>query len=146
MAPCTFFGHRDCMPHIFEELKEAIRSVIVRRDVTTFYVGNHGNYDRYVRGALCELKKEYPAIAWYIVLAYLPKSVGQSEEYENSIYPEGIETVPPRFAINYRNQWMLNHSEYVITYITRTSGGASKFAALAARQGKVCIKLGEHAK
>ena len=31
---------------------------------------------------------------------------------ENTLLPEGIENVPPRFAISWRNKWMLERSDY----------------------------------
>lgn len=141
MSACTFFGHRDCPQSVFPKLKEEIRKLIITNKVKCFYVGNHGAFDRYVHRALCELKKEYPAVEWYVVLAYLSKENNKSEPYKNSLYPEGIESVPLRFAIGYRNKWMLNHSTFVITYVNRSFGGAAQFAALAERQGKSCIKL-----
>ena len=57
--------------------------------------------------------------------------------------PEGVETVPPRFAIAWRNKWMLREADYVVTYITHGWGGAAQFAELAERQGKVIIRLAE---
>jgi len=46
--------------------------------------------------ALGELKRKYPHIRYFEVLAYLPKSQPEHE----TLLPEGIETVPPRFAIS----------------------------------------------
>ena len=55
--------------------------------------------------------------------------------------PEGIEEVHPRFAISWRNKWMLRQSDYVVTYVTHSWGGAAQFAEMAARQGKKVIHL-----
>ena len=55
--------------------------------------------------------------------------------------PEGIEAVPPRFAIVWRNKWMLRQSDYVVTYVTHSWGGAAQFASLAERQKKTVIHL-----
>ena len=60
---------------------------------------------------------------------------------EHSILPEGIETVPKRFAINYRNKWMLDKSDIVVTYVTRNFGGAWRFEQQAAKLQKLIIKL-----
>lgn len=140
-AACTFFGHRDCPQSVFVRLKEEIRKMITENQVECFYVGNHGAFDWYARCALRELQKEYSAIRWYVVLAYLPKASDKDTAYENSIYPEGIESVPLRYAINYRNRWMLEHSDHVITYVNRSFGGAARFAAQAEKKGKSCVKL-----
>ncbi len=60
---------------------------------------------------------------------------------EHTILPEGIETVPRRFAINYRNKWMLGKSDIVITYVTRNIGGAWEFKQLAEKQDKTVVNL-----
>ena len=57
--------------------------------------------------------------------------------------PANIEAVFPRFAISYRNKWMLQQCEIVVTYFTHDYGGAAKFAELARKQGKVVINLAE---
>ena len=62
---------------------------------------------------------------------------------EHSILPEGIETVPRRFAINYRNKWMLTKSDIVVTYVTRNFGGAVQFKEMAEKLRKSAIELGE---
>ena len=50
--------------------------------------------------------------------------------------------VPPRFAIDYRNKWMIDHSD-VITYVRRSFGGAAKSKTLAAKKNKTVIELSE---
>ena len=61
--------------------------------------------------------------------------------YEHSILPEGIESVPRRFAISYRNKWMLNKSDIVVTHVTRKFGGAGEFKQMADKQSKDIIEL-----
>ncbi len=56
---------------------------------------------------------------------------------------KGIETVPKRFAISWRNKWMIEQSDVVVTYVTHGFGGAWQFKALAQRQGKTVIELSE---
>jgi len=43
------------------------------------------------------------------VLAYMPLHGGtlEKEAYANTMLPEGIENVPKRFAIVWRNKWMV---------------------------------------
>ena len=57
--------------------------------------------------------------------------------------PEGIESVHPCYAISWRNNWMLRQSDYVVTYITHSWGGAAQYAAKAARQGKSVVNLAD---
>ena len=141
MATCTFFGHRDCPETIKPKLRSTIIDLIENHDVDMFYVGNQGQFDAMVRSALKKLKQEYPHIDYAVVLAYMPEKPSEYEEYSDTIFPEGLETVHPRYAISHRNTWMLTHSDYVITYITHPCGGASKFSQKASWLSKGVINL-----
>lgn len=145
MAVCTFFGHRDCPEEIRPKLREALVRFIEDHGVDQFYVGNQGTFDRIAREVLCRLKKEYPHIRYAVVLAYMPAKRGKSDasDLSDTLLPEGIETVPERFAISWRNRWMLYQSDFVLAYITHEWGGAAPFASLAVRQGKTVANLGE---
>lgn len=76
-----------------------------------------------------------------MVFAYMPR---KPEPYGlATILPEGIEKVPKRFAISWRNRWMLDHADCVVTYVTHAWGGAAQFATRARKQGKRVYPLGE---
>ena len=134
MPTCTFFGHRNCPDAIRTKLREVLVELIANNGVETFYVGNHGRFDAIVRSVLRELKEEYPQMNYAVVLAYMPCK--QHEDDLDTMLPEGIEFVHPRYAISWRNSWMLQQSDYVVTYITHSWGGAAKFADKARKQGK----------
>ena len=142
MAACTFFGHADTSEHITRLLEETVIDLIEKHNVTSLYVGNHGNFDRIATAVLRRTRQRYPIIRYTIVLAYLPtgdKTVWS--EQDETLYPEGIETVPKRFAIVWRNRWMIENSDYVITHVHRPCGGAAKFKELAQKQHKTVINL-----
>ena len=141
MPICTFFGHRDCPETIKPKLRSTIIDLIENHNVDMFYVGNQGQFDAMVRSTLKKLKQEYPHTDYAVVLAYLPGKPSEYEDYSDTIFPEGLETVHPRYAISHRNNWMLSHSDYVITYITHPCGGASKFAKKARARKRVLINL-----
>lgn len=133
MATVTFFGHRDSPKEIEPTLRLTLIDLIENKNATVFYVGNHGNFDAMVLRQLADLSKTYP-IKYYVVLAYMP---GKNDTPDaHSILPEGIETVHRRFAINYRNKWMLNKSDIVVAYVTHNLGGAWEFKQLAEKQKK----------
>ena len=139
---CTFFGHSDCPNDIRPQLCKAITDLIVNKNVNTFYVGNNGQYDSMVRSVIRELQTVYPQIRYAVVLAYLPvKQTEVGKRYDDSMLPDGIENVPRRFAISWRNDWMLEHSDYVITYVTHSWGGAAQFAAKSEKKGKKVIHI-----
>ena len=92
------------------------------------------------QGLLAEFEHSH-GIRYEVVLAYMPKKTDPFFETYYTILPEGIETVPPRFAVEYRNRWLIDHSDLVVTCVTRPFGGAAKFKALAERKNKKIIEL-----
>ena len=141
MAACTFFGHRDCPETVKPKLREVLIDLITNHDVDMFYVGHQGQFDAYVRSELKKLKQEYPQINYTVVLAYMPGKKTEYDDYSDTMLPEGIESVHPRYAISWRNNWMLKQSDYVVTYITHTWGGAAQYVKKAKSQRKLLIEL-----
>ena len=141
MLACTFFGHSDCPEAIKPNLRAVLIDLIVNQNIEMFYVGNQGQFDAIVRNVLRVLKMDYPSINYAVVLAYMPGKKSEYEDHSDTMLPEGIEMVHPRYAISWRNNWMLRQSEYVVTYITRTWGGAAQYAAKAKRLKKNVINL-----
>ena len=142
---CTFFGHRQIYnaKEIEPTLRSALVELIENCDVKTFYVGNHGAFDTMAQRVLKELASIYP-ISCFIVLAYLPEKAPKEPYRLETLFPEGIETVPKRLAILYRNKWLIEHSDYVITYVTHDLGsGAAQFKALAEKSYKTVIEIAQ---
>ena len=140
---CTFFGHRNTPATTEKLLCEILTDLIKTQGADEFYVGNQGNFDAMVRRQLEILSKEYN-ITYSVVLAYLPDK--NTEPIPCSVYPEGIETVPKKFAITYRNKWMLNKADTVICYVAHPSSGAGQFVELAEKKGKRILNLNNYRK
>ncbi len=138
---CCFFGHRDTPSSIESKLAQAIIDLIENKSVNTFYVGNQGSFDFMVRKTLKKLKIKYPHIIYSVVLAYMPGKMDEYDDYSDTIYPDGLENVPRKFAIDRRNKWLVDNSDYVIAYISRSFGGAAKFYDLAVKHKKEVINL-----
>ena len=143
MATCTFFGHRDCPGSIKPRLRKALVDLITNQGVDMFYVGHQGQFDAMARSTLRELKQEYPQIDYAVVLAYMPGKKTECNDYSDTMLPEGIESVHPRYAISWRNNWMLQQSDYVVTYITHSWGGAAQYASKARKQAMHIINISE---
>ena len=141
MPACTFFGHRDCPETIKPKLREVLVDLITDHNVDMFYVGHQGQFDAIVRSTLRELKREYPWINYAVVLAYMPSKKTEYDDYSDTMLPEGIESVHPRYAIAWRNNWMIKQSYYVVAYITHPYGGAYTFVQTARRTGIQIIDL-----
>lgn len=138
---CTFLGHKDCPFSIKSKLYDILEDLIKNKNVTTFYIGNNGNFDKIVLTVLSDLKNKYKHIKYNIVLAYLPLKTNNIQYEDKTIYPEGIETVPKRFAISWRNRFMISKSNYIVCYITHKYGGAYKFVEFAYKHNKTIINL-----
>ena len=147
MSACTFFGHRDCPSSIKPKLRKILIDLIENHAVDMFYVGQQGAYDAIVRAVLKELVSVYPHIRYAVVLERLPPKRDEcgTRDYSDTMLPEGIETVHPRFAISWRNKWMLKQSDYVVTYITHSWGGAAQFAEMAERNNRTIINISKQA-
>ncbi len=138
----TFFGHKDTPKNIEPTLQTTLIDLIENHNAAVFYVGNNGNFDTMVRRQLEDLSQTYP-ITYNVVLAYLPVKKSEYDDFTNTILPEVIETIPKRFAISYRNKWMIQQADVVVTYVTHSFGGAAQFKEMAEKQGKTVIELSE---
>ena len=140
MVACTFFGHRDCLDSLKPRLQSVIIDLITNHGVDMFYVGNQGAFDRLVRGVLKEITREYPRVQYAVVLAYTPLGRPAADTVDTML-PEGIELVHPRYAISWRNNWMLQQSDFVVGYVAHSWGGATQYVQKAIRTGKTVLNL-----
>ena len=140
---CAFFGHRLICGDLSEALENAIRAAIAD-GATEFWVGGYGNFDSMAAGCVRRLKKEYSRISLYLIYAYLPtKEDPMINSYDGTIYPEGLELVPKRFAVSKRNQWIVRDCDMVIAYVDKTYGGAYAACQFAKKKGRVVVDLAE---
>ncbi len=136
---CSFFGHRDAPESLRPQMKtEIIR--LIEKGVDTFYIGEYGNFDRMSCWVLRELKKIYPHIQIILILSYYRPHKEIFLKVDDTIYPE-IESTPPSLAIEARNRWVVDKSDYVIAYVVYGWGGAKKALARAKHQKKKLILL-----
>ena len=136
-----FFGHRDVTHDIRSKLQFIIEQLITEKQIYNFYVGHQGQFDSMVRSVLKELKVKYPHIRYTVVLAYMPDEHIKEVYGEDTLYPDGLETVPRRFAISKRNDWMIQHSGYAVCYVHKITGGAAKFREKAKKKGLVIVDV-----
>ncbi len=140
---CTFFGHRNTPESVRPFLVNTLTELIEKERVNVFYVGNQGGFDYMVREELKKLKTFYPHIKYSVVLAYMPMKQEKFSisDYSDTMYPDGLESIPQRFAIDARNRMMIEWSHIVVTYVCCSVGGAAKFKEIAEKKGKRIINL-----
>ena len=73
MSVCAFFNHKDCPKTKYTDIVNLIKSLILKKKVSIFYVGSQGDFDLLVYRALCCLRQDFTHIYIYRVLAYIPK-------------------------------------------------------------------------
>ena len=131
---CCFFGHREVTHNIRDRLTAIIKKLITEENVTEFYVGNQGQFDSMVYSVLKKLKAKYPQIRYTVVLAYMPDEHIKEVYGEDTLFPDGLENVPKKFAISKRNDWMIQQSGFAVCYVYKVTGGAEKFREKAGKK------------
>ena len=137
----TFCGHGDCWDEDIKRwLRETVEALILR-GADDFLLGGYGGFDACAASVVWAFKKKYPTIRSTLVLPYLDRIVDASK-YDGTLYPP-LETVPQRYAISRRNEYMVNEADVVVAYVTRDWGGAAKTLAYAKRKKKTIINYGK---
>ena len=143
----TFCGHADfCGNSGFEE---AIASILREKKPDGVFIGGYGAFDRFAYNCAKKYKKtEAPLLRIYFVTPYLDvnhkKGLSDFFECDEIIYPH-IENVPQRFAISYRNEWMVDNADCLISFVERSFGGAYKTFKYAEKRKKEIINIAPRA-
>ena len=142
----TFCGHSNCLfnDEEKEKLKQHLIKEIIKNPTCKFYLGGYGDFDSLCLRTLRELKKEFQDIELIFITPYIDKNYSKLEfakyHYDDVIFPP-IESVPRKFAILKRNEWMVDSADLVIAYVKYSWGGASKTLEYAKRKKKPIINL-----
>ena len=115
---CFFIGHRDSSWELYPLVKAEIINHIENYGVTEFIVGKYGAFDSICTSALSRIKQDYPHIKLYLLLPYL-NQVSHDDiptGFDGSIYPEGLENTPLRFAILKANKYAVDFCSYLIAH------------------------------
>ena len=135
----TFCGHSDFLfdNTVKEKLSELLIQEIRKNPTCKFYLGGYGNFDSLCLSILKELKADFPNIELLFITPYLNKKYSKLETaklyYDDIIYPS-LESVPPRFCISRRNEWMVDEADFVIAFVKYSWGGAAKTLEYAKRK------------
>lgn len=138
MMNVTFCGHSQVSNSgaVMKWLR-IVTQELIEQGAKVFYLGGYGEFDSLAASVLREKKKLYPQIELILVLPYLNTS-RDTLGYDSTIYPP-LESVPPRYAISKRNQWMVEASDVVVAYVLHSWGGAAITLQYARRKKKQLI-------
>ena len=142
----TFFGHSNCLfnDDIKKQLKNILVGEIIKNPTCKFFLGGYGDFDGLCLRTLRELKHDFPTIEILFITPYLDKNYSKLElakyYYDDVIFPP-IESVPRKFAILKRNEWMVEQADLVIAFVKYSWGGAAKALEYAKRKKKRIINI-----
>lgn len=91
--------------------------------------GGMGEFDSQMINAVLQLKKRYPFLRLILVKPYFSNELNTSSQwyahlYDEIVIPEAVEGVHYKAAIEKRNRWMIEQSDFVLSYLYRDYGGA----------------------
>ena len=133
---CFFIGHREAPESIYPELAQTVEQLI-EQGVTDFYVGHYGNFDRLAARAVIAAKQQHSEVRLTMLLPYHPaeRKVVLPPGFDGSLYPQGMENVPRRFAIARVNRWMVEYCTHLVAYVTHSASNAGKVVEYALSLG-----------
>ena len=140
---CFFIGHRYADERIYEKLLAAVDTHISAYGVTDFLVGHYGDFDRMAARAVAEARRAHPGISLTMLLPYYPEDrvISVPPLFDGTFYPPGMEFCPKRYAIVRANQYAIEHSDYLIAYVTGI-GKSRDFLDYAKHKGVTICNLG----
>ena len=139
MKSCFFIGHREADERILPVLRETILRLITEENVTEFFVGGYGGFDRLAGFAVKQIKEQNPQVSLRLLLPYHPadRPVETPDGYDGTYYPEGLEKVPKRYAIVKANKLMIDSSDWLVAYVSHGASNSGKLLEYALLQQKL---------
>lgn len=149
MRYCTFAGHREIFENgIQKRITEAVRELIESEMSICFFTGGMGEFDQICARVVRGLKKEYPhkEIQLVLVEPYMKQRINTCgtilhKAYDEIYVPIELAGCHYKQAITLRNRWMIEHSQYMIAYVFRKTGGAYSSMKYAEKKGLVVRNL-----
>ena len=125
-----------------DKVKQWLQDVVARlisEGAEIFYLGGYGEFDQLAATMIRTEKKRHTNLQIVLVLPYINANMN-IYGYDYTVYPP-LKSVPLRFAISKRNQWMVEVSDVVVAYVTHDWGGAAKTLQHARRKHKRIIQF-----
>ena len=143
----TFCGHaRFSKSEKYEQQILAFLEEKIGDQPADMYLGDYGSFDSFAYDCCKKYKETHPYISLVFITPYLTIDYQKNyldykkTRYDSILYPE-IEGKPKRYAITYRNKYMVEVADYVVAYVSLDWGGAYKTYKYAQRKGKKIFNL-----
>ena len=133
---CFFISHREASNELLPLLNNTIETHITRYSVTNFIVGHYGGFDQLASKAVIAAKGIHPEIRLSLLLPYHPaeRSIKLPTGFDDMIYPAGLESVPRKYAIVRANRHIIEHVDYLISYVWHPASNARNLLESAQRR------------
>ena len=133
---CFFIGHRETGERILSVLAQEVERHITEYGVTEFVMGHYAGFDRLAASAVRAAKECHPEITLTLLLPYHlhDQPIPVPEDFDGTFYPPGMEAVPKRAALVRANRYMLEHSSYLIAYVSHPPSGSREVLEAALRR------------
>ncbi len=145
----SFFGHADFRRS--KEHENTILSLLAEKvgdAPCDMFLGGYGGFDIFAYDCCKKYQESHPHVSLVLITPYLGTAYQHSHlknhqlRYDTIVYP-ALEDRPKRFAISYRNKYMVEKADLVIAYIDHDWGGAYRAYQYARRKGKLCFNITE---
>ncbi len=143
----AFFGHSNFLKSVENEgrILDVLESS-VGDEPSVAYLGGYGDFDDLAYECCKKYKKSHPRLSVVFVTPYITEEYQKNHleyiknRYDGIVYPE-IEDKPLKFAIVYRNRWMVEKADIVICGVLCECGGAYKAYRYAKSNRKTVINI-----
>ncbi len=129
---CCFAGHSDLIAdeNLKYNLERKITELIENENVTDFWVGNYGSFDRLSSRIIKKLQTKYPHIKLILILPYITQNIIENKDYytdyDNIVVADIPVNTPPKYRIIKCNRYMIDNSSFLIAYVKHPWGGAAQ--------------------
>jgi len=149
---CSFTGHREISKGSIKTIESKTKDEVIRlikSGVKDFISGGAIGYDILCANLIIELKKTNPDIKLHLALPCKEQDKYWSDE-EKKNYNKLLQSADKiiyvseqyfKGCMHRRNRYMVDNSEYVISYCTKQTGGTYYTTKYSEKQGKQVINI-----
>lgn len=124
-----------------EKIKEQAINLIEQENVSNFLVGQIGGFENDAYDTMLKIKKIFPNIRIILVISSAAELHSSNERrFDDFIFPDKCITGYKRLSIVYRNQYIIENTDFIISY-NKYKYRAYKFCQKAKNKGVKIIEL-----
>lgn len=143
---CSAFGHADFYSDVHAVLHQTISELVSTQGATLFLTGGMGDFDALFCRTVREVRAQNKQIQLVLVIPYFSNELNSNKEFYNTFYddvviPDELLGVYYKSAIQKRNRWIVDRSDFVLSGVYRDFGGAYQTIQYALKSGKEVIDI-----